>query len=501
MPKARWCSALLIRISTLPPISAASSRTFFESVTSSGSRVTWETLLNASKPENFFHGSAYPTQMSSAPAWASAFTIAWPAAVLPSVTSTLRNFGSQVNSRNCRSFAMLEVSFSGSAASTACPARSSRAATRTRAGGGGTPPAAASAAACAGPGFCVLACLASEDRRAGTETTVEVDHAEAADEAEFRILDLALLRLAGQLPQRLHHAEEAARGASLPDRELPAAGIERKAAVVREAVLAYESRRLALAAEAEVFELQERNHRVVVVGLDEIHVARPGAGLRVEILAIERPAGAHLHRIRGKGIMPFDGPHQGCERNAERFCTLFAPYQKSLGTRARHDAVEQMQRLGDRPRRQVFFQCQGFLEKRVRIPQRIGALRHAQLAEILARRAVDAHVVRREKGEARVRAARAVGIDCVACELAEIGERQPKGVDVIGVAGDARDDVRVTRLHRARRAPQGDHAAGAAERQVVEPARRQAEVLREADRRVGRQREARDAQSVDRVLL
>src|SRR5256885_12404222 len=158
-------------------------------------------------------------------------------------------------------------------------------------------------------GFLRLAFLASQDRRAGTETTVEVDHAEAADEAQFRILDLARLRLAGQLPQRLHHAEEAARGAGLPDRELPAAGIERKAAVVREAVLAYESRRLALAAEAEVFELQERDHRVVVVGLDEIHVARSGAGLRVEILAIERPAGAHLHRIRGKGVTPSDGPH------------------------------------------------------------------------------------------------------------------------------------------------------------------------------------------------
>src|SRR2546426_8376186 len=229
-------------------------------------------------------------------------------------------------------------------------ARSGRAQRRRSAGArrGCAPPAAASAAACAGPGFCVLACLASEDRRAGSETTVEVDHAEAADEAEFRILDLALVRLAGQLPQRLHHAEEAARGAGLSDRELPAAGIEGEAAVVREAVLAYESRRFALAAEAEVLELQERNHRVVVVGLHEVHVARAGAGLRVELFAIERPAGAHLHRIRGKGVMPFDGPHERYERNAERFCAVFTQYQKPFGTRARHDAVEQMQRLGDR---------------------------------------------------------------------------------------------------------------------------------------------------------
>src|SRR5205823_8061475 len=62
-------------------------------------------------------------------------------------------------------------------------ARSGRAPQRrsARARRGCAPPAAVSAAACAGPGFCVLACLASEDRRAGTETTVEVDHAEAAD--------------------------------------------------------------------------------------------------------------------------------------------------------------------------------------------------------------------------------------------------------------------------------------------------------------------------------
>src|SRR5207244_9610301 len=84
-------------------------------------------------------------------------------------------------------------------------ARSGRAPRRrsARARRGCAPPVAASAAACAGPGFCVLACLASEDRRAGSETTVEVDHAEAADVAEFRILYLALLRLAGSSAEAL----------------------------------------------------------------------------------------------------------------------------------------------------------------------------------------------------------------------------------------------------------------------------------------------------------
>ena len=66
----------------------------------------------------------------------------------------------------------------------------------------------------------------------------------------------------------------------------------RKAAVVRERVGADERGPLALAAEAEILELHHRDHRVVVVGLDEVDVAGPDAGLRVERLALERPAGA-----------------------------------------------------------------------------------------------------------------------------------------------------------------------------------------------------------------
>ena len=87
----------------------------------------------ASKPGSFFHGSAWPTQIRSAPALASACTSAWPTADLPSVTSTLRNFGSQPISRSIGSSAIFGVSLSGKAISTAWPARSSRAPTLTRA--------------------------------------------------------------------------------------------------------------------------------------------------------------------------------------------------------------------------------------------------------------------------------------------------------------------------------------------------------------------------------
>jgi hypothetical protein len=89
----------------LAAISAAASRTFFESVTSSGSSVTCGKLCSSSKPANFLPGLGWPTQMMSAPP-SRALSPGLAEAVLPSVTSTLRCFGSQVNSRNCRSSAI-----------------------------------------------------------------------------------------------------------------------------------------------------------------------------------------------------------------------------------------------------------------------------------------------------------------------------------------------------------------------------------------------------------
>ena len=103
-------------------------------VRSSGTSVTSFIALMSSKPGSFFHGSAWPTQTMSAPALTSACTIAWPTAALPSVTSTLRNFGSLVISRSIRSSAMCSLPSVGNPISTAWPARSSRAPTLTRAG-------------------------------------------------------------------------------------------------------------------------------------------------------------------------------------------------------------------------------------------------------------------------------------------------------------------------------------------------------------------------------
>ena len=71
---------------------------------------------------------------------------------------------------------------------------------------------------------------------------------------------------------------------------------------------------------------------------------------------------------------------------------------------------------------------------------------------------------------------------------------------MVGVAGDTGDDLGVACLNGARRAAEAVNAGRAAHRHVIEPARRQAEMLGQADRGVGRQREARDAQAVHLVL-
>jgi hypothetical protein len=112
-----------------------------------------------------------------------------------------------------------------------------------------------------------------------------------------------------------------------------------------------------------------------------------------------------------------------------------------------------MQRLGDRPRLEVLLQRQRLLEERLRVFQRVGALRDAELAEVLPRSAVKAHVVGGEEGEARVRPPGAVRIDRVARELAEVREREAKRIHVVGVAGEAGDNLGIAGLHGARGAP------------------------------------------------
>src|SRR5688572_30752810 len=190
-----------------------------------------------------------------------------------------------------------------------------------------------------------------KDCRSGTEAPVVVDHAEAAHESQFRVLHRSRSRLAGELTDGLDHAEEAAAGAGLADRKLASRRIERKAAIVGEGVLAYERRTFALLAEAQVLELHERDYGIVVVGLHEVDVAGLALRLRVELVAVERPAGAYLHRVGSEGVVAFDGGFELNARQTEGPGAALREDKKTFGARAGHDAVEEVQRLGDRARR------------------------------------------------------------------------------------------------------------------------------------------------------
>ena len=112
-----------------------------------------------------------------------------------------------------------------------------------------------------------------------------------------------------------------------------------------------------------------------------------------------------------------------------------------------------------------------------------------------------AHVIGSEQREAGIGTARAVGIDRVLGELAEGRGVAAKAVGVVGVAGDAGHDLGIARLHCARRAPQRHDTTRAAHGDVVEPARREAKVLHEADGRVREEEEPRNARAIDLRFL
>ena len=131
--------------------------------------------------------------------------------------------------------------------------------------------------------------------------------------------------------------------------------------------------------------------------------SRADAGLRIHLVAIERPAAAILDRIVGKGVVPLDGRQDARIGQAEFFGLAAAQHQKGIGAGARHDAVIKPQRIGDEARGQILVERQRLFHQCERKRQRVGALRDAEFAEILARRAVGPHVIGGEKSEARIR--------------------------------------------------------------------------------------------------
>ena len=68
---------------------------------------------------------------------------------------------------------------------------------------------------------------------------------------------------------------------------------------------------------------------------------------------------------------------------------------------------------------------------------------------------------------------------------------------MICITGDASHDIRIPGLHRPRRFAQRHDPARATERDVIEPARREPKMLREADRGIRSDSKARHGKSID----
>ena len=110
---------------------------------------------------------------------------------------------------------------------------------------------------------------------------------------------------------------------------------------------------------------------------------------------------------------------RACAR-AQVLGPLPAHDEEALPARARHDAIEEAERLRDETCSEVLLHGERALHQRMGKAERIVALRDAELAEVFAGRPEMPHVVVGKKREAHVRTAGTVGIDRIPGELAEI---------------------------------------------------------------------------------
>ena len=282
-----------------------------------------------------------------------------------------------------------------------------------------------------------------------------------------------------------------------PAESCPPDVLNGKRALGGERVVAHEPCGFALGAESEILELHEVDHGIIIIGLQEVHIGRADARLRVKIVPVHRPAAAHLDRIVREGVMPLDSPQDAREGKAAPSRLVLAHDEEAFRSRAGHDAIEEPKRISNEARAEIGLEGQRLLDQGVGIGEGVCPLRDAKPSEILRLSAVDPHVVGGQEREAPIGPPCAKRIDRIARETAEIGEVLAEGVDVVGVPGDAGDDVRIPGLYRARGAAKGDDCACPAHRDVVEPPRRETEMLCQADRCVREQREARNAQTVD----
>src|SRR5215510_4246344 len=113
----------------------------------------------------------------------------------------------------------------------------------------------------------------SEDGGAGTQAAVVVDQAKAADQTVLRIWHCCAESLAGELADRFDHSQITAGGPGLTDRELAPGGVGGERTVCGEGMAAHECGPFALGTKAQVLDLHQCDHGIVVVGLQEVDVS------------------------------------------------------------------------------------------------------------------------------------------------------------------------------------------------------------------------------------
>ena len=159
-----------------------------------------------------------------------------------------------------------------------------------------------------------------EHSGAAANAAIVIDHAEARDQAMPRVGNAGAGRLPGELADGLDEAEMSAGRAGLPDRQLAARRVERETARrPRRCCARMKSAPSPLPQKPRPSICSSVDDRIVVVGLQKIDILRADAGLRVKLVAVERPAAAVLNRIVRKGIVPLDGAEDARIGQAELF--------------------------------------------------------------------------------------------------------------------------------------------------------------------------------------
>ncbi|CFO11248.1 Uncharacterised protein [Bordetella pertussis] len=209
-------------------------------------------------------------------------------------------------------------------------------------------------------------------------------------------LDLALAALAAQLRHRLDDGEQPVH-ARMVARQAAAIGVDRQAAARRDRAALDERAGLALGAEAQVLQEQQRVDGEGVVQHHMVHVARRHAGHLAR-------APARLHRAGDGQVghgrnLPMAHGHAGAQhihRRARQIGRAFGAHQHQRGAAVGHQAAVGLgQRIADHARAQHVGAAQRVARVGVRVALRPLARGHRHVGQLFARGAVLVHMARR----------------------------------------------------------------------------------------------------------